>query len=226
MKPMKRYELVLRETIDLGNEYMLFQFNKPEEFSFEEGQYGVFLHVDKEIEGRRMRAFSFASSNNRTTLDIATKVVDEPSDFKQKMMELKPGDKMTVDGPMGNFIHDKDRPNVLIAGGIGITPIRSILQEYGGTTRFHLVYSERNNHFPFQQEFQDMPNVNDIYVSGIEPTTGAIEAAVANHGNGATYYISGSNGFITGIKNILSDLEIDSSNILFDRFTGYDDSEV
>jgi ferredoxin-NADP reductase len=223
---MARYTITLRETIDLGQEYVLFQFDKPQELQFEEGQYGVFLHVDKEIEGRKMRAFSFASSNLRSTLDIATKVVDEPSDFKQKMMELKPGDQMTVDGPMGRFIHDKDRPNVLIAGGIGITPIRSILQRFGGTTRFHLVYSEKNNHFPFQKELQDMPNVNDIYVSGIEPTEGAIEAAVNNHKNGATYYISGSPGFITGISAILEKLHVDSSNIIFDRFTGYSDSEV
>lgn len=223
---MARYVLKLLETIELGQDYVLFQFEKPQDFDFEEGQYGVFLHVDKEIEGRRMRAFSFASSSDRTTLDIATKIVDEPSDFKQKMMELKPGDTMTVDGPMGNFIHDKVRPNVLIAGGIGITPIRSILQQYGGQTRFHLVYSERHHHFPFQKELEDMPNVNDIYVSGIETTTGAIEAAVANHGNGAAYYISGSPGFITGIKAILEDLSVDSGNITFDRFTGYQDSEV
>lgn len=52
-------------------------------------------------------------------------------DFTNQMPTLKPGTKVIVSGPHGAYTHDKQATNKIlyIAGGIGITPIRAMIEE-------------------------------------------------------------------------------------------------
>jgi Predicted ferric reductase len=56
--------------------------------------------------------------------------IKELGDFTQRIKELKPGDKVYVDGPYGAFSIDRHpdaKEFVFIAGGVGITPMVSML---------------------------------------------------------------------------------------------------
>jgi len=219
---MKRYLLTLKSVEHIGMDYVSFTFDKPTDLEYIEGQYGVFLHVDKEVDGRRMRAFSFASPNTASELVIATKITTEPSDFKRLMNALQPGDTMTVDGPMGNFTYNPLKHAVFIAGGIGITPIRSITLSLPKTSLDStLIYSGYNRTYPFKEDLDGLSLTHIAYVSGKDETKQSIEKAAILYENDAVYYISGSPGFVTGIQEQLQQLDIEASNIKYDRFTGY-----
>ncbi len=221
---MKHYVLQYLEQENIGNDYVMYRFAKPHDFHFVEGQYGVFMHVDKVIEGKKIRPLSIASCQDDDEILIATKIIKTPSDFKQKMLELTFGDSMTFDGPMGQFTLDETFDAVFIAGGIGITPIRSIIRQIEQLNFKHnveLLYSEAEEMYPFHYEFDELDFLNVQYRNTIDNTKESIEELAKKYQNSAIYYIAGSPGFVTGIKEQLSELNIQSSNIKFDRFTGY-----
>jgi ferredoxin-NADP reductase len=221
---MKKYFLVLRNVEKVGEDYYVFDFDMPKDIQYTEGQYGVFMHVDKQVEGRKVRAFSVASSTNETYFKVGTKIVAAPSDFKAKMLELKPGDQMTFDGPMGSFTLEKDYHVVLIAGGIGITPIRSIIKQIEHS-KLHkaveLVYSEPRDMYPFKDDFDQLDFLDVQYANSVENTKMAIADVTKKYLNSAFYYISGSPSFVSGISEQLREYGIETSHIKFDRFNGY-----
>ena len=117
---IKRYNLTLIDIEQVGVDYFIFNFEMPKGLVFSEGQYGAFKHVDKEIEGRKVRGLTFASTSDEDVLKIGTVISSSPSDFKAKMRDLKKGDKMTVDGPLGSFTLQEDHNAMFFAAGIGI----------------------------------------------------------------------------------------------------------
>lgn len=219
VRALDRYELTVLQTNVVG--YHLFvTFEKPNGFQFVDGQYGIFLHVDKEVEGRKMRAFSIASSNQEDTILIGTKLIEPISSFKQHMIALEPGDTMTLSGPTGSFTLEDGYPIVFIAGGIGITPIRSMIQGLAPDTPATLVFSEANRDYPMI-EAVSRPFVSTKLVSGREETATTISQTVLEQIDDTYYYIAGSIGFVNGISEQLQQLGIAKDHIKFDRFTGY-----
>lgn len=84
---------------------------------------------------------------------------------------LRPGRRIWVDGPYGGFTPDpaSSRPLVLIAGGIGIVPARSILltmRDRGDTRQVHLFYAASDwSRVVFRNEIADLERTLDVHVS-------------------------------------------------------------
>ena len=75
-----------------------------------------------------MHHFSFSSSPTDEGYFEFTKRITG-SDFSQTSNNLKPGVWANVSGPDGDFVlPDKPRPLAFLSGGIGITPLRSMLR--------------------------------------------------------------------------------------------------
>jgi len=224
MAIMVPYEIKLIGRKHIDQDYYQFDFEKPAGFKFEEGQFGVFGFKDKVIEGRALRAYSLASSNEESFIRIATKIVANPSDFKKKMMEMKAGDIMTLNAPKGDFVYDTNRKGVFIAGGIGITPIRSMLLSKKRLEKKRediLIYSELASSYPFKEELDRLSGLEIRYAADVAPTQKLIiEVALSNKGN-TMYYLSGSPGFVTGLKALLEQQGIKPEDIRHDVFTGY-----
>lgn len=72
------------------------------------------------------RAFSIASAPQEDTLMIATRMRDTA--FKRSLKAMPAGTAVKIEGPFGNLtLHNNAaRAAVLLAGGIGITPFRSM----------------------------------------------------------------------------------------------------
>ncbi len=103
-----------------------FSLQRPPGFEFKAGQninikLTELLFEDKKA-GRR--TLTIASAPSEETLRFATRQTD--SGFKKTIAE---GAEQNVDilGPRGNMVRDISRPAVFIAGGIGITPFRSMV---------------------------------------------------------------------------------------------------
>ena len=97
-----------------------------EVFRFEPGQY-----VDVMLSGGRRRSFSIASPPHDSRL-LELHVRHVPGgEFTERLFAKDPsGSLLTIEGPLGRFVyrHDSDKPLLLVGGGTGLAPLKSILR--------------------------------------------------------------------------------------------------
>ncbi len=190
--------LKLIEKEHLLDNIWAFRFEPSEPLEWIAGQYvSVELpHENPDGEGTK-RWFTVSSAPYEKIVQITTRVT--ATTFKQALSKLKAGDTLQLlDKPHGDFIwQDSDRPIVFVAGGIGITPFRSILKQ-----RVHeklslnvtLIYGGRTLDVPFKDELQEWMKIDTRlqvhYVVG-EPLTAALLAEVVPGFNESLVYLSG-----------------------------------
>ena len=114
-----------REQVAHGT--MAFHFDKPAGFKFKAGQAidVVLLEASGTDPQSARHTFSIVSAPFENELVVATRMRD--SAFKRALGALPIGASIAIEGPFGSLsLHnDRARPALFIAGGIGITPIRS-----------------------------------------------------------------------------------------------------
>jgi ferredoxin-NADP reductase len=111
-----------------------------EEIPYAPGQFMLLT-----LESGVKRAYSIASAPREGELEFAIKNVG--GEFTSNLPALKEGDKINVEGPLGPLAYDTCGEYVLIAGGVGITPMLSILRDRDGKSECAhatLFYSARN----------------------------------------------------------------------------------
>lgn len=176
--------------------------------SWQPGQYQVYeLATVAGDEKARQRYFTIASAPHEAEIHISTRVTD--SDFKQALNALQPGDEIEAHDIAGDFTWQTDEPVVLVAGGIGVTPYRSILLErdhQGKSLPAHLLYYSRDDSFAFRQEFDELtarhPELQIDYIVGqkiSEATIMQYAPEVATH----LTYLSGPEPMVDAIGEAL-----------------------
>ena len=91
--------------------------------------------------------FTIASSPER--VDRISLTIKESGDFTRTLGRICPGDRATINGPFGRFSHDlhpDETDLVFVAGGVGITPLMSMLRamrDRRDSRRVTLVYASR-----------------------------------------------------------------------------------
>ncbi|MBZ6527706.1 hypothetical protein HYQ40_07915 [Aerococcaceae bacterium DSM 111021] len=95
------------------------------------GQYGFFRFVDSKVTSEA-HPFSFSSAPTYNE-DTVMVMIKEDGDFTSSLDQVEVGDKVTIEGPYGNFypeqVRHSNEPMVLLSGGIGVTPNLSLLRE-------------------------------------------------------------------------------------------------
>src|SRR5699024_4732024 len=95
------------------------------------GQYAFFRFVDSKVTGEP-HPFSFSSAPRYNEESVIV-MIKADGDFTSSLDQVQVGDKVTIEGPYGNFYPEKVRestqPMVLFSGGIGVTPSLSLLRE-------------------------------------------------------------------------------------------------
>ena len=195
-------------------------------------------HPDADARGTS-RPFTIASAPSEPLLRITTRIRGLPSTFKQALSRLVPGDVVDASGPYGEFVcADPRGPVVFIAGGIGITPFRSMLAELAARRRrpaITLLYSNASQDIPFRAFFDGLqpawPELRLAYtVTRPLPRWGGpigridarfIRANVANM-NASRFFVCGPSGFAAAIAGTLHDLGIPDGRIKREGFPGYE----
>lgn len=200
-------------------DYFSLIFEKPVGFSFYPGQY-----LDYELE-EDTRAFTIASSPTEDFLMLSTK--KGMSKFKKALTKLKPGDTIITSHPAGTFTLDESTPAVFIAGGVGITPFRSMIKyalDQHLKTPITLIYSNSDDNFVFKEELekwrQDLSNLNIIYHNSTQNGRLA-KLSPFPLTLSPIYYLAGSPNFIDNMEKILLKMGVDQTNIRYDYFDGY-----
>lgn len=140
---------------------------------------------------------------------------------------MKKGDEVSVMGPFGWFkIRDSFTPIIMIAGGVGITPIRALLKklEADNSRPIELIYSS-SDYFLFEDEIKNIannnPNINFKKNTSKNETTKTLESLIEKYNSNGFYYISGSRKFIDSYKKLIKSKDIKSNRIIIDPFIGY-----
>src|SRR5512136_3262895 len=146
---MAKLTCLLSEAKPVAEATMSFRFElMGQSFSFQPGQFvrvGLSDVPYPDPKGN-VRSFSIASGPREPFVLIATRMTG--SAFKRSLAEVPIGTPVNVSGPAGAFVLDpnSDAPVALFAGGIGITPFRSMINHARGQStarRLTLVYANR-----------------------------------------------------------------------------------
>src|SRR5438128_12110712 len=112
-------------------------------FDFRSTQF-IFLQLTTE-DGMAARTMSLETSPTRPRVEYGVGLSHSP--YKRAFAGLRPGDETRVFGPIGDFVLHERRPAVLLAGGIGITPLKGMAEYAADKTLpipIRLVYSNRS----------------------------------------------------------------------------------
>jgi ferredoxin-NADP reductase len=222
---------------------MAFHFEKPPGFAFKAGQALAWTLIDPpEIDAEGgMRNFSIASAPGEPDLMIATRMRDTA--FKRVLKTMPLGTEVRIVGPFGSLILSQNvaRPAVFLAGGIGITPFRSMLWQVAEQKlrhRLSLFYSNRRpEDAAFLEELQELEKKNSNYkfigtmteMTGSNLVwrgeTGYIDQEMLTKYIGdlaePIYYIAGPPAMVAAMRQTLSIAGVKSDDIRAEEFAGY-----
>lgn len=153
-----KLKLIKKEKV--AKNTMMFWFEPDSPVHQIAGQYiELFVPHDPSDDRKAKRWFTLSNSPTEKFLAITTKIHPKrPSSYKNALDSFPMGSEFSALPPMGDFVLPKDEtlPLVFIAGGIGITPYRSILkylQDTDEKRNIKLIYTVSN---PDEFAFSDL----------------------------------------------------------------------
>ncbi len=241
VSPKGKLLLRLKEinSIALGTlEYVFDTQTIPE---FRPGQYMEWTLGQPHIDSRgNRRYFTIASSPTEPTIRLGVRMYPNASTFKSTLSTLKLGDTIVAGQLSGDFVmpEDKAKKLVFIAGGIGVTPYRSMIKYlldrdekrvitlmYSNKTKAEIAYKELFDEASAKLGLKNVYTITDEIPQDWEGRTGfinrkMIEEEVPDHLE-SMFYISGPQAMVTTFEKMLTEMGIPKSHIITDFFPGF-----
>ena len=230
------FEAYVKESIQRTRDIISIRFTKPAGFDYSPGQF-IFVIVgsgDDEV----TKHLSISSSPTEDFLEVTKRLTGHP--FSKALAALKEGDKVLLKGPFGIFTYAGENKKIgMLSGGIGITPLRSIIKYIFDEmldVDIVLFYSNsREDDIAFENEFGEMKKkypkfniVNTVTMPGPSWTglTGRITADMIKNYMpdylNRVFYISGPTKMVDSMLILLKEINIPEEQIKKEFFTGYD----
>ena len=151
--PIFTAKLVSRTAV--ADRTMAFWFERPPGWNFKAGQFidvTLINPPETDAEGDT-REFSVASAPSDPAIMVATRMRDTA--FKRVLRNLPLDTQVNIQGPFGDLVlhNNSSRPAIFLSGGIGITPLRSILLRAARERLPHRLYLFYANHRPEDAPF-------------------------------------------------------------------------
>jgi ferredoxin-NADP reductase len=241
---MPRFASRLLERRPVADGTLAFFLERPAGFEYTAGQYLTVTlpnapYTDAKGESR---TFSIASAPaDADALCIATRMTGTA--FKRSLAEVPLGIPLSLFGPAGTFTLPVDAgpPIVFIAGGIGITPFRSMLLDAVSRRlphRITLLYSNRNTDgAAFHEELTDLAAAHAQlrYVptmtqseTGQQPWIGerrsvgpALLREIVGEMTRPLFYIAGPPGLVGAATSAVREAGADPLRVVAEEFDGY-----
>lgn len=242
VSPKDRLKLILKQKINLTPDTYEFVWQSDKKLSYNAGQYLEWTlgHKRPDTRGNR-RYFTISSSPTEEYIKLGIKTYPNPSSFKQKLVSLNPGDVIFASQLAGEFTMpvDTSKKMVWIAGGIGVTPFRSMAK--------YMVdkQEKRDTIFFFSNRTPDDIVYKDIWAGAqnfglkLINVVNSIPEGQANLGyktgfidekmivtevsdyKDRVFYISGPHGMVSAFETTLKRLGVPKSQIKVDFFPGF-----
>lgn len=207
---------------------------EPTTVDFKAGQY-----IDVLVPGtNEWRSYSMANPPSRNTaLEIMIKLMPSGLFSEDVAQRLSPGERLTVQGPYGNFyLRDTAREAIFIAGGSGMAPMLALLRDmaeqqsqrtityfYGARARRDLFQLEELRalerqlpHFRFVPALSE-PVADDAWDGETGLITDVVKRLVGS-GAGQEAYMCGPTVMIDAAIAMLTRLEVKEVDMFYDKF--------
>jgi ferredoxin-NADP reductase len=211
------------------------------ELDYRPGQYFWVELLDppyQDEKGARRHITAVTSPSERGVIGLCTRLRD--SAFKRSLAELAIGTEVEIEPPKGTFVlpEQSSRPLVFVAGGIGITPFRSMLRYIEDERLPHrvtLIYSSRDRaSAAFLDELEEIARTNsNVYLiltmtddDAWDGERRRIDADffqdhLGDNLNAARYMVAGPPAMAQAVSTELEKAGIDPALIATDSFSGY-----
>jgi predicted ferric reductase len=206
-----------------------------EGFSFQPGQ---FAWITLEISPYRMREHPFSMSSIGDRTDLIAFSIKALGDFTNTIKDVKPGTKAYLDGPYGVFTthrYEDSAGFVLIAGGIGITPMMSMLltaAERKDERPYLLIYASKSwGDITFREELDELKaelNLTIVHVLRNPPEdwlgeTGYVdkellERYIPERRGTRNYFICAAAKMMDAVEENLHELDVPVTNVHLEHF--------
>jgi CDP-4-dehydro-6-deoxyglucose reductase, E3 len=204
-----------------------------EQLDFAPGQY-----LDVLIEHGQRRSFSIASPPHDSALiELHVREV-EGGHFTQRLFGADPtGALLRIEGPLGQFIYrDEPTPALLIAGGTGYAPLKSMLRhalEQGSSRPLSLYWGARTAADLYEEElvlewvrrypqlqFHAVLSAADRVTRDHQRLGWVHEAVLADHSSlsGHEVYVAGPPALIEAVRRTFGARGLDPQRLHFDSF--------
>jgi ferredoxin-NADP reductase len=228
------FETRVIEVIQRTPDVKSVRFEKPQGFSYLAGQYVVLTLGDSS--GPMKKPFTLSSSPTEGFLEITKKLTGHP--FSNALVDLKPGDQVSINGPFGEFTFREEYKNIgMLSGGIGITPLRSMVKylvDKKLSANIILLYSNSSeNDIAFREELEDAqrkkPNIKIIDTitrpgQDWKGVTGRINAEMVKKFipdyRERTFFTCGPLKMVDSMTSLLKELEVPEKQIKREIFPG------
>ncbi|BCL80484.1 NQR2_RnfD_RnfE and FNR_like domain-containing protein [Ktedonobacteria bacterium brp13] len=242
VSPKQKVVLKLAQRVKIATGAIDFVFTPAQRLHYRPGQYMEFTlaHPHPDSRGNR-RYFTLASSPTEKNMHVGVRFYEQGSSFKQAMLKMNGKTKIVAAQIAGDFTlpQDPEQKLVFIAGGIGITPFRSMLKYLLDTKQRRniiLLYINRTaNEIAYKDILNAVQARSGIKVihaltntAALPPgwnglagrlTEEAIKEVVPDYDE-RLYYLSGPPDMVRGYEKILKDMHIKSDYIKKDFFPG------
>jgi ferredoxin-NADP reductase len=231
-----KFETYVKEIIPRTYNVTSFRFPRPAALNYKPGQ---FLFVTIKADGKELsKHFSISSSpTEKTHIEFTKKLSD--SDFSSALKALKEGDWARIDAPYGKFTFEGEHEKIgLLAGGIGITPFKSICRyctDMRLDTKITLLYGNRTeNDIAFRKELETMQqqnkNLKVVFTlneasgewkgaTGLI-TTEMIKKEIPDYKE-TTFYTCGPPTMVQIMEKLVEQLGLPKTQLKREYFTGY-----
>lgn len=243
VSPKGKYLLALKSKNKIGENIYDFIFARDKKLSFTPGQYLEWTlgHKRADLRGTR-RYFTIASSPTENNIRLGVRFNHPGSSFKGNLVAFEPGRKLLAGQLAGEFILPKDvnQKLVFIAGGIGITPFRSMIKyllDRGEKRSIVVLYSNKTfSEIVYEDvlfEAQEKLGVKTVITlteldslpADWQGQTGRINSEMIRREVpdflDRTFYLSGPHSMVTGFEDTLKQMNIPKQQIKIDFFPGY-----
>ncbi|HWA52095.1 MAG TPA: oxidoreductase [Patescibacteria group bacterium] len=234
VSPKEKLTLKLKEKIKLTSDIYDFVFVSNKKINFTAGQYleWTFGHKNTDSRGNR-RYFTISSSPTENDLRIGIKFPKRVlSSYKKQLLEMKNGDKIIAGNLAGDFTlkENAERKLVFVAGGIGVTPYRSIIKyliDKKEKCDVVLVYFEKNKReMVYKDVFKEAKKKIGLKIIYFETEKQGhmigtdIKKEIPDYKD-RIFYLSGPHGMVTGFQKELNNIGLSKQNVKVDYFPGF-----
>jgi ferredoxin-NADP reductase len=186
------------------------------------GQFVIVRFFDKGF-WWEAHPFSLSEMPKGDRLRLSIKAV---GDFTQKIPSLRVGTPVRVEGPLGRFTVDRARREkiLLIAGGIGITPLRSLFEQFAQMQKdVELIYAARSDQdFALKNELDSLSQLHARvhYVPGdkmgqlMPEMIKSLVSDVADR----SVYLCGPPPMMKAVRQQLESLGVPRKHIMYEKF--------
>lgn len=223
-----RIGLTVLRTERLDTTSLSVYFTRPAGFTYEAGDWIDINFPD----GNPSGGITYSLSSSPTEPELAISFRTGISPFKRRLQTLQPGDTMYI-SQYGNdygFHLKSNRMSVLIAGGIGIAPFRSMLldmHDTGAKNDVQLIYMNKGPIYTFVSEIETwaagLPNLSVALIDTSELNRKKREKLLLTtiKNDAHHYFVAGPEGMVESTEHLLIDNGVSVKDIRIDSFGGY-----